>query len=120
MPRKSELSKAMPEGFVRVASLAELRDGKGRRVTVGEHEIALWRVNGTVYAVGNVCAHQHFSMIHEGTLEGLTVRCPMHGWEYSLENGKARGTGGRIPVFDVLLDGEFVLVSQEPRRSEGM
>lgn len=105
----------MAERFVKVAVLSDLRPGKGKKVNVGDHEIALWRVHDTVYAVGNVCAHQHFSMIHQGTIEGETVRCPMHGWEYSLATGLAAGGSGRIPVFDVLLDGESVLVSCAPR-----
>lgn len=105
----------METEYIKVGLFSELRDGRARKVTVGDHEVALWRVGGKLYAVGNVCAHQHFSMIHQGTVEGQIVRCPMHGWEYSLETGTAVSGNGTIPVFEVKLDGESVLISREPR-----
>ena len=100
-----------------MARLAELREGRGRRVRARGREIALWRVGGRVYAVGNVCAHQHVSAIHDGMLEGLAVVCPMHGWTYSLETGRATSGSGRIPVYAVKIDGEQVLV-EVPREEE--
>jgi len=101
--------------YVVVGSQSEMRDRRAKRVAVGDHDVALWYVGGTFYAIGNVCAHQHFPMMHQGTLEGLTVRCPMHGWRYSLETGMAVEGSGKLPVFDVRVDGESVAVSKEPR-----
>lgn len=99
------------EGFRPVARLSELREGHARKVEVDDLEVALWRVGGRVYAIGNVCAHQHFSLLHQGILEGLTVGCPMHGWRYSLETGLALEGSGRVPVYRVMMKGDTVLVS---------
>ncbi len=106
----------MTTEFVFVGRLSDLRDHRGMKVMVGEYEVALWKVGNAVYAVGNVCAHQHFSMMHQGTVEGSTVRCPMHGWEYSLETGRSIEGSGRIPVFEVKIEGDRVSVSLEPRQ----
>ena len=101
--------------FVRVARLADLTEHRGMRVVVCENEIALWYVQGRVFAVGDVCAHQHVPTIHEGVLSGLTVTCPRHGWTYSLESGKAVEGDGCLPVYPVKVEkGEvFVAVPAE-------
>ncbi len=100
--------------FTPVARASELREGHGRRVVLGDLEIALWCVEGKVYAISNVCAHQHFSRLHEGSREGLSVRCPMHGWQYSLETGKALEGNGRVRVFPVKILNDMVLVGTAP------
>ncbi len=97
-----------------MARFSELREGRGRKVVMGDLEIALWRVDGRVYAIGNVCAHQHFSKLHDGAREGLTVRCPMHGWQYSLETGRAVDGSGRVRVFPVKILNDVVLVGVAP------
>jgi len=98
--------------FVRVAPLSAVTEGKGLKVTVGGIDIALWRVRGRLYAIGNVCAHQHFSELHHGILRGLTVSCPMHGWAYSLETGAAVTGSGRVATYRVRTEGEDVYVEK--------
>jgi nitrite reductase/ring-hydroxylating ferredoxin subunit len=99
------------DGFSPVARLSELREGCGRKVILHGTEIALWRVGGRIYAIGNICSHQHFSLMHEGILDGLTVGCPMHGWSYSLLTGKAVAGNGSVPVFPVRVQDDVVCVS---------
>ncbi len=105
----------MTTDYVVVGTRSEMRDRRAKRVAVGDYDVALWYIGGTFYAIGNVCAHQHFPMMHQGSLEGLTVRCPMHGWRYELKNGKAVEGSGRVPVFDVRVEGEVIAVAKEPR-----
>jgi len=100
----------MPPVYTKVARLSELREKRGRKVTVGDDEIALWRINGVVYAINNVCSHQHISAMHDGILEGLTVACPMHGWTYSLETGEPVFGNGRIKTFRVKIEGDEVYI----------
>jgi NAD(P)H-dependent nitrite reductase small subunit len=99
-------------GFVRVARLSDLGERRGRKVRIGDDDVALWRVNGQVYAIGNVCAHQHFSALHDGILSGLTVTCPMHGWTYSLQTGKATSGSGAVRTYRVIIEGDVVYVEQ--------
>ena len=98
--------------FVCVTRLSAIPEGKAVKVTVGGIDIALWRVRGRVFAVGNVCSHQHFSELHRGTLSGLTVTCPMHGWTYSLETGVAVTGSGRVATYRVHIDGDDVYVEE--------
>jgi 3-phenylpropionate/trans-cinnamate dioxygenase ferredoxin subunit len=100
----------MESDYVEVARASELSDGRSKLVKVGDLEIAVWRVDGKFYAVNNVCPHQHFSTLHQGTLEGLNLTCPMHGWTYSLETGEATTGNGRAKVYSVKVDGDRVFI----------
>ncbi len=103
---------SVPEGFVRVARLADIPERRGFWVLVAGEEIALWKVDGTVYAVNNLCPHQHASAMHAGHLVGLTLTCPMHGWTFSLRDGKEERGLGRLKVHQVLVDGEDVCIEE--------
>jgi nitrite reductase/ring-hydroxylating ferredoxin subunit len=88
---------------------------RGRPIWVGETEIAVFDVNGDVFAVENVCRHlQH--PIHEGALDRGCVTCPWHGWRYDLRTGAHLTMFGRRPglrTFPVRTEGEDVLVDVE-------
>ena len=49
-------------------------------------------------------------MLHQGMLEDLAVSCPMHGWTYSLETGKATVGSGKVKIYAVKVVGEDVWV----------
>ena len=98
--------------FVRVARISEIPERKSKLVHVDDEPIALWRVGGRVYAINNSCPHQHLGALHQGTLDGLCVSCPMHGWTFSLETGASTFGGGRAKVYEVKIEGEHVLVEK--------
>lgn len=51
------------------------------------HVVAVFCVDGVMHAVSNICPHKHMSVICNGHVEKGTVRCPMHGWTYSIATG---------------------------------
>ena len=67
----------------------ELAPGEGRLVRVGGRELALFNVEGVFYALENTCLHAG-GPLHEGTLEGRTVTCAWHGWEFDVCSGRCR------------------------------
>lgn len=84
--------------------------GRAVKVTVGEEEVALFRIGNEFFAVGNVCPHQHFSRIHEGALEGSVVTCPMHGWSFDLRSGACVNGSGSLKRYKVTPQGNDMLV----------
>jgi nitrite reductase/ring-hydroxylating ferredoxin subunit len=98
--------------FVIVARDSEIREGRSKKIDVRGEEIALWKAGGRIYAVSNVCAHEHFSMMHQGTLNGCNVSCPMHGWTYSLETGRCITGEGRLRTYRVRVEGDEVAVEE--------
>jgi nitrite reductase (NADH) small subunit len=100
------------EGYSRVAAFSDLPEKKGRMVLVADEEVALWKVDGTVYAVNNLCPHQHAPALHIGHLSGLSVSCPMHGWTFSLLDGREESGFGRVHTRRVIVEGDDVYVEE--------
>lgn len=74
----------MPE-FI-VAKVDEISSGSGKVIFAGDKAIALFNVNGTFYAIDNTCPHRG-GPLGEGDLDGTTVSCPLHGWQYDVTSG---------------------------------
>ncbi len=75
------------EGFSRICNLNELKEKEGKRFIVNDIEIALFKVDGEIYALNNICPHQHTALIYDGFLENGFVVCPVHGWMFDLKTG---------------------------------
>ena len=96
---------------VRVARVSEMPPGSSKIVVVLGHPVALFNVDGTFYAVSNVCLHRG-GPIGEGSLDGITVTCPMHGWEYDLRTGANLANPlARLKTYAVRVDGDYVHVT---------
>ncbi len=83
-------------GFERISSVDDLIGRNPLRITVDDLEIVVFKVGPDFFAVENNCPHQHFRMLHEGTLEGCSLTCPMHGWTFDLRTGKSATGDGRL------------------------
>lgn len=80
--------------WVAVALRSDLGAGRMLAVTFGSYQIALYEVEGEIYATDNVCTHAS-GFLADGSLEGEIVECPLHGGRFSVKTGK--GMGPPIP-----------------------
>ena len=60
-------------------------------VTVENQPIALYDVDGQVFATANECTHA-LAVRTDGWLEGDVVECPLHGGRFSVRTGVGRCT----------------------------
>jgi 3-phenylpropionate/trans-cinnamate dioxygenase ferredoxin component len=74
-------------GFVRVASAADVPSGTGTVVNVNGRALALFNVGGRFYALDNTCLHRG-GPVGEGDLEDTIVTCPWHGFQYDVTTGR--------------------------------
>ena len=95
---------------IRVGELEDLPLRRGKLVCAGGKEIAVWRVDGNVYAISAICAHEHVATLHEGLRNGATITCPLHGWTYALENGRAVVGSGILRTYPVIVERGVVYV----------
>ncbi len=72
--------------FIKVATMADVPEGAGKTVEVAGKQIALFNVGGKFYAIDNACKHRG-GPLGEGEVDGSTVICPWHGWEYDVTTG---------------------------------
>jgi nitrite reductase/ring-hydroxylating ferredoxin subunit len=97
---------------VRVLARDEFPAGACKRVEVAGRAIALFRVGDAAFAIDAVCRHRE-GPLEEGFLEGFTVYCPWHGWQYDLATGACMSARDRdLAAYRVELrdDGVYVIV----------
>jgi ethylbenzene dioxygenase ferredoxin subunit len=90
--------------------LAPLADFAGRLGYVGRVEdspvgpIALYHVDGRLWAISDECPHAGASLC-EGELDGDVVTCPRHGSQFRVTDGeRVRGPADRdVPTFPVVI-----------------
>jgi nitrite reductase/ring-hydroxylating ferredoxin subunit len=66
--------------------VADVPEGAGKTVEVAGKQIALFNVGGKFYAIDSACKHRG-GPLGEGEVDGSTVICPWHGWEYDVTTG---------------------------------
>jgi len=97
--------------FVKVAQTSEIPAGQGKCVEVEGKRIAIFNVDGTFYALDDVCPHQG-GPLSEGEISGNVVTCPWHGWEYDVATGVNRDDPDVIQEkFEVMVDGSDIMVA---------
>lgn len=79
--------------FVEVVALDKLPPGTGMSFTVAGKEIAVFNVDGTVYAMDNSCLHKGASL-GTGQLDGKVLTCRAHGWRYDVTTGSTMNSPG--------------------------
>lgn len=101
----------MTDNYTKLAELDQLGIGKMIRVDVVDKRIMLANVDGTVYAVDDMCTHEDASLTM-GALQGECVKCPLHGSRFDLKTGKAldEPADEALVVYPVRLDGNSILV----------
>lgn len=101
-------------GWTEVADLADLRRRKRLLVTVGQVRIALFYVEGAVYALDDVCVHRQRALSKGTVLQGRVI-CPGHQWRIDPATGEVEGREECQPTYAVQVEGGKVYV--DPRSS---
>ncbi len=91
----------VPDAFVKVCNYSDLKEKVGKRFFVDDIEIALFKVDGSVYAISNICPHQKTHLMHEGLIENGKVICPVHGWEFELSTGNLANDRKGLTIYDI-------------------
>lgn len=99
---------------IEVTQLDQLPRDRGVRVSIGDHRIAMFRIENDVYAIGDRCSHAEASLA-EGELWGMSVECPRHGSEFDLETGEpgALPATEPVPVYEVSVEDGIVYLELE-------
>ena len=97
----------------RLFALDEVESGAVRKVTIGDREIALVRIDDDVYAIGDTCSHEEVSL-SEGYVEAddCMIECGKHGALFDLKTGEPASLPAirPVPVYDVaVVDGHIEL-----------
>jgi nitrite reductase/ring-hydroxylating ferredoxin subunit len=98
------------EGFTELCELKNLKEKCGKRFIINEVEIALFLYEGEVFALNNICPHQHTALIYDGFIEEGCVVCPAHGWMFDIKTGKTPAGGRGLETYPVKIFNEKIFV----------
>ncbi len=90
----------------RVAKTSDIPPGRVGVVSVDDRRIALCNVDGSFYAIDDVCTHDG-GALDQGELEGVEIECPRHGARFDVRTGRVT----KLPAFQP--------VESYPTRVEG-
>ena len=97
--------------FRNVARAEDVPPGTIRGVEVDGQAIAIANVGGEFFATQHACLHLE-GPLGEGRLDGKTLSCPWHGWQYDVRTGKNEFDHAiRLQTFDVKVEGGEVKVA---------
>jgi p-cumate 2,3-dioxygenase ferredoxin component len=77
---------------VLIGVIADFPDGEIRAATLPDGTtLAVYNVDGTIYATADLCTHGEASLSEEGILTGKIVECPWHFGSFDVTSGKPTG-----------------------------
>jgi nitrite reductase/ring-hydroxylating ferredoxin subunit/DMSO/TMAO reductase YedYZ heme-binding membrane subunit len=110
-----DLRAAAREGWLRVGPAHEIPDNRALVVEPeGAERIAVFRFDGQVAAVSNVCRHQG-GPLGEGRVIDGCITCPWHGYQYRPGDGCSPPPfTERIATYRTRIEGGIVWVHADP------
>jgi 3-phenylpropionate/trans-cinnamate dioxygenase ferredoxin subunit len=98
---------------LRVCAVAELPPGEVA-VAQGPPRIAVFNVDGELYALEDQCTHQQ-AWLSDGFVEGCAVECPLHASLFDLRTGKPSGPPAirAVRTYQVAVVDEQIMVTVE-------
>lgn len=102
--------------WVKIAEIGDVHPGAGRAFEVEGNSIAVFNVDGKLYAIDDSCPHQGSSLAM-GSLDGCVVTCRSHGMKVNVTAGELQpGLGMNVRSFPVESrpDGLYVGLQTSP------
>ena len=102
------------DGFVQVCDVADIPENRARIVCLSGERVAVFRYEGKISAVSNVCQHQN-GPLGEGKILNGCITCPWHGYQYQPDTGASPPPFvEKVPTFNVRVKDGRVLLDPKP------
>jgi len=102
------------DGFVDACAIADIPENRARMVCLSGERVAIFKYDGKISAVSNVCQHQN-GPLGEGKIVYGCITCPWHGYQYQPDTGASPPPfTERIPTFNVRVKNGRVFVHPKP------
>ena len=101
-------------GYVKVCDVDSIPEKRAKIVVLGGERVAVFRYDGKVSAISNVCRHQN-GPLGEGRIIDGCVTCPWHGYQYKPDSGASPPPfTDKVPTYRTKIVNGAVLVHPEP------
>jgi sulfoxide reductase heme-binding subunit YedZ len=102
------------DGFVDACAVADIPEKRARIVCLSGERVAIFKYDGKISAVSNVCQHQN-GPLGEGKILDGCITCPWHGYQYLPDTGASPPPFvEKVPTFNVRVVNGRVLVHPKP------
>jgi nitrite reductase/ring-hydroxylating ferredoxin subunit len=103
----------VPDGFVPVASIADIPPDGMKCVAVERARVLLANVDGRFFAISDICGHRN-APLSRGRLAGHIVECPLHFAQFDVRTGKYVDgpLAADVPSFEVRVEGDTVYLKR--------
>ena len=94
-----------------MAKVSELSPGQMKWVAVNGERRVLANVEGTIYAISDVCGHRN-APLSRGKLDGYLIECPLHYAQFDVRTGELVNgpVSTAIPTYRVCVEGDTVYI----------
>ncbi len=100
--------------FIDVCSVDDIANNRAVIVSLSGERVAVFKYDGKVSAISNVCRHQN-GPLGEGKMIDGCVTCPWHGYQYLPDTGASPPPfTEKVPTFHVKVIGDRVFVDPAP------
>ena len=100
----------MNKKFVKISNINSIPKASGKKITIENKSIALFKYKSEIYAIRNSCPHQGAELADGHVKDGKAV-CPLHRWMFDLETGAFSGNESiRIPTYKTKIENNDVYV----------
>ena len=111
---KSNHKESNKDSFYYVANISDIPESCAKTVFINGENIAIFKYEGKVSAVNNVCKHQ-MGPLGEGKIIDGCITCPWHGYQYNPENGQSPPPfTEKVKTYKVRIEKEQVWVNPNP------
>ncbi len=76
---------------------ADLDDEEPTQVKIGEIIIAICKLDDGIYAIDDICTHEH-AYLSDGFMEDGCVECPLHQALFDIKTGKAMSAPAMVDL----------------------
>lgn len=103
--------------FVEACAVEEIPEKRACVRTISGERVAIFKYDGKISAVSNVCQHQN-GPLGEGEIIDGCITCPWHGFQYQPETGASPPPfTEKVPTFNVKIADGKVFVNQKPNKA---
>ena len=100
--------------LVDIGHIDEIQEKCAKIVCLSGERIAIFKYDGKISAISNVCQHQN-GPLGEGRIIDGCVTCPWHGYQYDPATGASPPPfTEKVPTFNVTLENGRILVDPRP------
>jgi methionine sulfoxide reductase heme-binding subunit len=102
------------DGFIEVCGVDDIVEKRARITCLSGERVAVFKYDGKISAVSNVCQHQN-GPLGEGRILDGCITCPWHGYQYVPETGASPPPFvEKVPTFNVRVKNGRVFVHPKP------